>query len=163
MRTIKEILGLFPDTKKNEWGQYANCNGDDGGWVHSSARIYYPQSVYVGDNAILRGGTFYGGVFYGGTFYRGEFRRGVFSNSDAIWHDSPPQLTGRRWSTHQANVDTVRCGCEEHTFDEWKDAEFMEKTFNKNWLTPQEKEEYKASILFCIEMAKFVKVTRGEI
>lgn len=124
---------------------------------------FYRGKFYSGDfydgtfcDGIFHGGYFRDGDFYGGNFLDGNYLGGSFDGG--TWRSSPAQMVGRRWTTNQCDVDKIKCGCEIHTFDEWLNPEFMEEIFTEKQLTDDEKEEYRAHILHCIAMAKFVDV-----
>lgn len=79
MRTIEQLQLLFPDATLETW--HIHVNG--GGWVRNTVSI--KETVYVGSNTVISGGTFNGGTFYGGYFNDGYFYGGYFN--DGTFYD----------------------------------------------------------------------------
>ena len=49
MKTIEQVLSIFPETTKENWHQHTNGNG----WVYVTAHV--DKTAYVGENALVYG------------------------------------------------------------------------------------------------------------
>ena len=49
MKTIEQVLTLFPETTKENWHQHINGKG----WVYTTAHVQ--ETAYVGENALVYG------------------------------------------------------------------------------------------------------------
>ena len=68
---------------KTDWYQT-----DDGGWIHTSAKV--ERNIRVYKKAIIYGGEIHGGVIYGGEIHGGEIHGGVIHSGEihgGIIHD----------------------------------------------------------------------------
>lgn len=74
---------------------FANVHsGDVGGWIESEENLSHADNARVCGDAGVYGGE---------------------------WTNSPFFVQGTRWSFNVASSDIVRCGCQEHTWQEWHD------------------------------------------
>ncbi|MFA5323502.1 MAG: hypothetical protein WC373_12600 [Smithella sp.] len=131
MKTIDQILEMFPDTKEADW------RIENDAWIHSSCRISggdFRGGVFRGGEfrdgifhgGVFRGGVFRGGVFLGGVFHDGEFRGGMFLGGE--FHDGEfrdgvlkLQIQGTKHFVNSPDGKNIRIGCEEHSVDFWLD------------------------------------------
>lgn len=74
--------------------------GELGGWIEKEENLRQYGYAWVYGDAQVSG---YARV------YRGE------------WDKSPLYIQGTRWSINISSPDTVQCGCQNHTFQEWHD------------------------------------------
>ena len=92
---------------------FANVlSGEVGGWIESEKNLSHANNAWVYDNAwvcddawVYDNARVYGDAWV----YGGE------------WPHSPFFVQGTRWSFNVASSDIVRCGCQEHTWQEWHD------------------------------------------
>ena len=121
MKTIKDILTLFPDTKKKDWHQHPNGEG----WVYKTAIV--EDSAYIGEDAQVFGNTrvygdaqVYGDAWvYGNTRVYGDARvSGKAWVSGGAWEVSPLYIQGTKHSITNCKHGYIQIGCEIHTFDE---------------------------------------------
>jgi len=127
MKTIKDILTLFPDTKKKDWHQHPNGEG----WVYKTAIV--EDSAYIGEDAQVFGNTrVYGDAqVYGNTQVSGDARVSgdaqvygdawVYGNTRVYgdaWEVSPLYIQGTKHSITNCKHGYIQIGCEIHTFDE---------------------------------------------
>ena len=87
---------------------YGNACVYGDAWVGGDAKVYGNACVYgdacVGGNAEVYGNAKVGGdaKVYGGK-----------------WEKSPCFIQGTRWSINISSPNTVRCGCQDHRWEEW--------------------------------------------
>ena len=88
--------------------------GDVGGWVESGRNLSHDGNAWVyGDAMVYSDAMVYGDARVCG----------------GVWDRSPCFIQGTRWSMNVSSPDTVRCGCQDHTWKEWRDryAEISER------------------------------------
>ncbi len=80
--------------------------GDFGGWVEKEENLSHECDAWVSGNASVSGdASVYGDArVYGG-----------------YWEKSPCYINGTRWSVNISSPETVRIGCQDHTWQEWHD------------------------------------------
>lgn len=80
--------------------------GDIGGWIEKEDNLFHDGDAWVSGNASVSGNArVYGDAcVYGGT-----------------WNVSPCYIQGTRWPVNISSPETVRCGCQDHTWQEWHD------------------------------------------
>lgn len=69
--------------------------GDVGGWVEKEENLNHCGAAWVSGDAWVCGGK---------------------------WDKSPCFIQGTRWSINISSPNTVRCGCQEHTWQKWHDS-----------------------------------------
>lgn len=74
--------------------------GDIGGWIEKESNLSQMGSAWVYDDARVCGDA---------QVYGGE------------WEKSPCYIQGTRWAINISSNDTVQCGCQNHTWQEWHD------------------------------------------
>ena len=72
--------------------------GEIGGWIGSEKNLSHKNDAWVfGDARVYGRARVYGGK----------------------WEHSPCFIQGTRWSMNVSSPDTVRCGCQDHSWEEW--------------------------------------------
>ena len=112
--------------------------GDVGGWVVSGRNLSHDGNAWVyGDAMVYSDAMVYGdarvcgdALVYGDAWVCGDAR--VYGDArvcGGVWDRSPCFIQGTRWSMNVSSPDTVRCGCQDHTWKEWRDryAEISER------------------------------------
>ena len=131
MKTIAEILKMFPRTTKSDWKKHKN----GGGWVQITAKAEVSALVegIVSGNARVFGDARVSGDAW------------VFGNA---WEKSPLQIQGSTHFATNCKYGYISIGCEVHTFAEWKSNY---KTIGaEHGYTDEQIKEYKAIVdLFC--------------
>ena len=94
--------------------------GDIGGWIEKEENLSHDGDARVYGNAQVYGNArVYGDALVSGDawVYGGE------------WEKSPCYIQGARWPIFVSSPDTVRCGCQNHTWQGWHDryAEISEE------------------------------------
>ena len=69
--------------------------GDVGGWVEKEENLNHCDTACVSGDACVCGGK---------------------------WDKSPCFIQGTRWSINISSPNTVRCGCQKHTWQKWHDS-----------------------------------------
>ena len=82
-----------------------NLNQCGDAWIYGNAKVYGNACVY--DNACVYGDTW---VYGDAEVYGGK------------WDKSPCFIQGTRWSINISSPNTVRCGCQNHTWQKWHDS-----------------------------------------
>lgn len=92
--------------------------GDTGGWIESEKNLSHDGDAWVNGAAQVYGDArVYGDAWvYGDAQVNGDAR--VYGGK---WGKSPCFIQGTRWGINISSPDTVRCGCQDHTFQEWHD------------------------------------------
>ena len=80
--------------------------GDIGGWIEKESNLSQIGSAWVSGDARVYGNA---GVYGNAQVYGGE------------WEKSPCYIQGTRWAINISSNDTVQCGCQNHTWQEWHD------------------------------------------
>ena len=125
MRTIEDILSLFPGTTESDWKKHEN----GGGWVQITAN--------VGATCRIEG------IVSGNAWVSGNAQ--VFGDA---WGISPLQIQGSVHFATNCKFGHISIGCEVHTFAEWKTN--FRSIGKKHGYTEAQIEEYGAIIdLFC--------------
>lgn len=136
---------------QSDWHQHKNGNG----WVYKDAKI--SDAVFIGELAIvwggtirggtIRGGTIWGGTICGGTIEGGTIRGGMIEGG--TWKVSPLFLMDSRGhGATNAKPGFLYIGCEQHSFEDWKKQ--FKDIATKHRLNKEELIEYKAIVdLFC--------------
>ena len=109
-----------------------NLNHCGDAWIYGNAKVYGDTEVYgnakvygnacvYGDakvygNACVYGDTWVGGnaEVYGNAKVGGDAK--VYGGK---WEKSPCFIQGTRWSINISSPNTVRCGCQDHTWQKW--------------------------------------------
>lgn len=99
----------------NAW-VYVNAQVFDRAHVYGRAQVYDNAHVYgmahvygnamISGNAVVRGNA----LVYGDAWVCG-----------GVWRKSPCYIQGTRWAVHPSSPETIRCGCQNHTWKEWHD------------------------------------------
>jgi len=141
MKTLEEIMQMFPYTEKEKWSQHSNGKG----WVYITARVSpsaFVEGVVYGNARVYGDAQVYGDAW-------------VFGNarvSGDVWKTSPLYIQGSRHSASNVKYGSIAIGCEVHTFAEWLEQyKAIGKAAGYN---EEQIEEYKAIIDL------FVKVGR---
>ena len=132
---LQEKIGA---QNKKDWHQHKN----GGGWVHKNAIVV--AELFIGEQAIVFGGTFKGGTFKGGWFEGGTFEGGTFEEKDRIWKSSPLFIIGSRYSLSNCKRGHIQIGCRCYTFSEWERHGL--KIAKAEGFTSAEIEEYRAYV-----------------
>ena len=149
MRTINEILKMFPWTQKGDWNKHEN----GGGWVQITARADTSARIegIVSGNAWVFGTARVSGNAWVFGTARVSGDAWVFGDarvSGDAWDRSPLQIQGTMHFATNCKFGHISIGCEVHTFAEWKSNY---KTIGaEHGYTDEQIKEYKAIIdLFC--------------
>ena len=118
MRTIEQILSIFPNTQKEDWSQHKN----GGGWKQGTAQI--DNSAHLGPDAILSGNAWVSGNaevsgnarVYGNARVSGN--AGVYGDA---WDKTPIQILTDSYTFQAVTHTIIAAGCEHHTFEHWAD------------------------------------------
>ena len=92
--------------------------GDIGGWIEKGSNLSHDGVAWVSGNAMVYGDAWVSGD----AMVSGNAR--VSGNawvSGGKWNVSPCYIQGTRWSVNISSPETVRCGCQDHTWQEWHD------------------------------------------
>ena len=114
--TLKRIRAIksFSDVKA----------GDIGGWIEKEGNLFHDGDAWVYSNARVYGGArvFGDALVYGDACVYGDARvSGDAWVYGGTWNVSPCYIQGTRWSVNISSPETVRCGCQDHTWQEWHD------------------------------------------
>ena len=92
--------------------------GDIGGWIEKESNLGQMGSAWVYGNARVFGDARVSGDarVYGNAQVYGDAR--VYGGE---WEKSPCYIQGTRWAINISSNDTVQCGCQNHTWQEWHD------------------------------------------
>ena len=90
MKTITEILEMFPGTQRSDWRKHKN----GGGWVQITARVEATCCIE--------------GIVFGNAWVFGD-----------AWEKSPLQIQGSAHFAANCKYGYISIGCEVHTFAEW--------------------------------------------
>ena len=127
MKTIEQVIALFPSTKPEQWKQHANGNGWVfetsyaaataliGGIVSGYARVSGYAQVYgnaqvSGDAQVSGNAQVYGDAQVSGNAW-------VYGNA---WVKSPLYIQGTRHSLTLASFNEIAIGCHVRTITEWQ-------------------------------------------
>ena len=97
MKTINEVLALFPGTTEAQWKQHANGKG----WIFETA--------YAGLS------TFIEGIVYGNAQVSGNARV-----SGDTWVSSPLYIQGTRHALTLCSFTEIAIGCHVHSIAFWQ-------------------------------------------
>lgn len=82
------------------------CEGDLGGWIESEKNLSQNGDAWVcGDAEVYCNAKVYCNAWICG----------------GAWENSPCYIQGTRWPVNISSPDTVQCGCQNHTWQEWHD------------------------------------------
>src|SRR5271165_5876312 len=142
MKTIDQVLDMFPDTTEKDWHQHKNGLG----WVANTAKV--EESVYIGPYAqVLGNAQVFGNArvsgnarvldnarVLGDAWVSGDARvfghaqvsgdAWVFGNARVLgdaWEVSPLYIQGSKHSMTLASFTEIAIGCHLHTIKFWKD------------------------------------------
>ena len=115
MRTIEDILKIFPLTAVSDWTQHLNGHG----WIKTTACADVTSyiegivsgSARVSGNALVSGNA----QVFGNALVSGNAQ--VFGDS---WAVSPLYIQGSRHAATNCSYGHISIGCEIHTFIEWE-------------------------------------------
>ena len=123
--------------------------GDVGGWVEKEENLNHCGTAWVSGNAWVSGTAKVSGNAWvsgnakvsgtacvsgdawvsgdakvsGTAWVRGNAKvSGDAKVSGGKWDKSPCFIQGTRWSINISSPNTVRCGCQEHTWQKWHDS-----------------------------------------
>jgi len=135
MKTIDEILKMFPDTKAKNWHQHPN----GGGWVLDTADV--SPTAYIGPDALIHGNACVSdnAWVYGNACVSG--------NAQVCGGVIKGKLISIAGPKHDMNICTpgvLRIGCIKEPLEWW--LENYKEIGEEEQYTPQEIEEYKAYI-----------------
>ena len=137
MKTIKQVLELFPEVNKVGWHQHSN----GGGWVDNTAKV--EETAYIGANAQVYGDAQVSGY----AKVSGDAR----VSGDA-WENSPLYIQGTKHGITNCAYGEIAIGCQVHTFAEWKKNY---KAIGKvAGYTPAQIKEYAAYIALIVKLGK---------
>ena len=129
MRTIAEVIAMFPSTRPNQWRQHENGKG----WVFETAHVAdsaYMKGIVYG-NAQVSGDAW----VYGNAQVSGDAR--VYGNA---WEKSPLYIQGSRHAMTLCSRTEIAIGCHIHKITEWRETY---KAIGKaEGYTPAEIKEY---------------------
>ena len=159
MKTIEQVLSIFPETTKENWHQHTNGKG----WVYVTA--YVDETAYIGEDALVYGKA----RVYDNAWVYGYAR--VFGNawvsgnawvygyawvSGNAWALSPLYIQGSRHAVNLVTYSTIAIGCRIWSIQYWKDN-YKEIGEQERYST-QQIEEYLSYILLCEQyVARYAK------
>ena len=95
-------------------------------WVGGDAKVYGNAKVYgdarvYGDAKVYGNACVYGDACVGGNaeVYGNAKVGGDAKVYGGKWEKSPCFIQGTRWSINISSPNTVRCGCQDHRWEEW--------------------------------------------
>ena len=112
-----------------------NLNQCGDAWVYGDAKVYGNAKVcgdawVYGDAKVCGNAEVYGNAcvcgdaeVYGNACVCGDAK--VYGNAKVYggkWDKSPCFIQGTRWSINISSPNTVRCGCQDHTWQKWHDS-----------------------------------------
>lgn len=86
--------------------------GDVGGWIEKEDNLSQKGNAWVYGDALV----------YGNALVYGDAQ--VYGNArvcGGAWSVSPLYIQGTRWSINISSPNSVCCGCQDRTFQEWHD------------------------------------------
>ena len=104
MRTVENLLEMFPGTTKGDWEQHKN----GGGWKQKTATV--EDTAYVGPDAVVFGSA----LVYGSAQVYGSAR--VYGDK---WTKTPIQILTDTYVIQVVTHKLIAVGCEHHTYDDW--------------------------------------------
>ena len=165
MKTLKEVLAIFPQTQREDWHQHENGKG----WVCATATVdasAFVAGVVSGDARVFGDAQVFGNaqVFgdakvFGDAWVYGNAQVSgnalVFGDAQVYgdaWEVSPLHIQGTRHSITLCSYGEIAIGCHVNTIDEW---EQNYKTIgSKAGYTPEQIEEYGVYIALMSATAK---------
>ena len=158
--TFSELESRFGKLSSDDWHQHKN----GGAWIYKGAKVL--GDVYIGECAVvwggtimggtIMGGTIEGGTIWGGTIWGGTIKGGTIMGGTiegGTWKTTPLYICGSRFELSNAKPGHIRIGCECHPFAWWdgKKAKALAKIHN---FTTAEIEEYRAYIKLFKQIGK---------
>ena len=159
MKTIEQILDLFPGTTAKDWSQHKN----GGGWKHRTAKV--DVSAYLGENAQIFGNAQISGNawIFGDAQISGDAQ--IFGDaqisgdawiSGNAWDQSPLYIQGTRHALSHCSRGHIQIGCHQLTIEEWQKR--YKAIGRTEGYTPKQIKEYGAYIeLFALIDAQLPK------
>lgn len=96
--------------------------GDVGGWIEKEENLNHCGDACVyGDAKVYGNACVYGDAWVGGNaeVYGNAKVGGDAKVYGGKWEKSPCFIQGTRWSINISSPNTVRCGCQDHTWQKW--------------------------------------------
>ena len=146
--TFSELNSRFGgNLKQADWHQHEN----GGAWIFKDAII--SEEAFIGEQAVVWGGTIRGGIIEGGTIWGGTIWGGTIRGGTiwggtirggtirgGTWKTTPLFLCGSKHSLSNAKPGYIQIGCRLETFDWWlKNGKAFAK---ENGYTAKEITEY---------------------
>ncbi len=157
MKTLKQVIELFPYTTESQWRQHSNGKG----WVFKTAHV--DESAYV--EGIVSGKAWVSGKAQvsGGAWVSEEAR--VFGEarvsgkawvSEEAWAKSPLYIQGTRHPLSLCSFTEIAIGCKIQTIKAWK--ENYKEIGRAEGYTDSEIKEYGEYIeIFASASKRFIK------
>jgi hypothetical protein len=130
--TFEELESRYGKQDHADWHQHKN----GGAWVYKSASI--SEDVFVGERALVWGGTIEGGTIEGGTIEGGTIRGGT-------WQNTPLFIAGSKFELSNSEPGHIAIGCQCHPFEWWEGKEAMALA-KSHGFTKEQIKEYRAYI-----------------
>ena len=125
MKTIQDILQMFPQTTESDWKQHLNGKG----WVANTAKV--DATAYIGPNALVYGDA------------------KVYGNA---WKTSPLYVQGTKHAATNCKYGWLAISCQVRTFDDWlENVEMIAREYD---YTEAEVAEYRAIVNFMTKVGK---------
>jgi hypothetical protein len=129
LRTIKDVLALFPWTTEKDWKQHSNGNG----WVQITASV----DASCTNEGIVSG---YARVSGDGC---------VFGDG---WKTAPLLVQGSKHTATNCKYGFIAIGCQVHTFAHWQTH--VESIARAHGYTEVEVAEYRSIVDFMVKLGK---------
>ena len=135
MKTLDEVMSIFPNTYRALWKQHTNGNG----WVYDTA--------YVSDSSYIEGLVYGYAQVYGYAWVYGKAQ--VYGDA---WAESPLYIQGTKHSLTLCSHTQIAIGCHVHSIAEWK--KHYKAIGRKEGYTPAQIKEYGTYITLLSATAK---------
>ena len=165
MKTINDIIAIFPWTKAEEWKQHDKGKG----WVQITAYVeatatimgvVYGNAQVSGDaqvfgDALVLGNSQVSGnaLVFGNAQVFGDAQ--VFGNARVLgdgWEQSPHYVQGTKHAATNSKYGYIAIGCQVHTFAHWQAN--VEEIARDHGYTEAEVAEYRAIVDFMVKVGK---------
>lgn len=93
-------------------------SGDIGGWIENEENLDQTGDAWVSDNAWVYGNA---RVYGDARVYGNAWVYGDAWVHGGEWENSPLYIQGSIWPFNISSPETIRCGCQDHTWQEWHD------------------------------------------
>lgn len=105
--------------------------GDVGGWIEKEENLSHYGNAWVSDDAMVFGDAIVrdnaivsdNSMVFGDAIVSGN----AWVRDDAMvrggkWDKFPCLIQGTRWSINISSPNTIRCGCQDHTWQKWHNS-----------------------------------------